>query len=745
MTDTRKSHQEIATKAAEYALQSSSGAGKDSTAELTVAFVVECLDTASTKTLPTNCASVVALGYAAGYVQAVQEISPQQATVNGKPWITHVLDLLGSKTNEGIIAAIERMKREHAEQLASCQESERSVCDHTKQLENEIATLVRQRDERTKEWMSAQTALDAEKESHRKTTFELGLAKGTIAANRGIVLDELRTLQNRIALQPPIVDRDTIVVWVEKTIKRLASDEPKNIGIVKPPPPPPAAPAADELSTEIDDELAQAAAHYVNVETRDDDIPSDLERVRESLSMTDDDLDLPWSSRSRAFVNGARWQLVQIENARAGDDPTMHHPPVSTAPAVITDEIAWARAKVLAKLKLEWVRDAVVKMKRLMSEVHTGKVMTIEFHETIRVIDKAIDEQVGAEPNAIAAEHRWMRLHALRSGAVFETTDGIRAAKLNCQAGGAAECITLRNGEYVRFGGTVEEHGNVLVREIVIPDRQAPPGTLGAVRTVLVDLAERMGDHSLNVEMTQEHLIGKIIEFVDYLREYQPITPKIEPTSLKDAPAQADDGEQIPEPSTNSTTTDPIEDELLERAAEYANEKSHFGKGELDLDLARAAISGNPRAHAETWNRDVCAFMAGAWAWQKICPTAEAATDFVVEPRRDYSLAPTPIVFRDDNEREYWDEMTFMLARKGDTTAQSVTGAADEMIEERRARQPANMNRQEVANNELLNEAHNMWSAFKNYTGNIEGPGANNLVSAHHALEALLSRLKHKT
>ena len=58
------------------------------------------------------------------------------------------------------------------------------------------------------------------------------------------------------------------------------------------------------------------------------------------------------------------------------------------------------------------------------------------------------------------------------------------------------------------------------------------------------------------------------------------------------------------------------------------------------------------------------------------------------EPNRDVSLAPTPIVFRDDDERDYWDSVSLTLAKKQETTAQSVASGADEMVEERRLRNP---------------------------------------------------------
>jgi hypothetical protein len=50
------------------------------------------------------------------------------------------------------------------------------------------------------------------------------------------------------------------------------------------------------------------------------------------------------------------------------------------------------------------------------------------------------------------------------------------------------------------------------------------------------------------------------------------------------------------------------------------------------------------------------------------------------------AIEHTLIIFRDNDERDYWDSMTLALARKGDATSQSVVSAADELVEERRAR-----------------------------------------------------------
>jgi hypothetical protein len=45
-----------------------------------------------------------------------------------------------------------------------------------------------------------------------------------------------------------------------------------------------------------------------------------------------------------------------------------------------------------------------------------------------------------------------------------------------------------------------------------------------------------------------------------------------------------------------------------------------------------------------------------------------------------------PLVFRDENERDFWDEQVHAINRRGDRTPSDVANAADEMVEERRKR-----------------------------------------------------------
>lgn len=225
------------------------------------------------------------------------------------------------------------MKRDHTEQLASVRESERSVCVHAGELEKEIATLVKQCDDRTQELMGAQTALDTERKAHRRTQTELAAINYAAITIRHARFDELRTLQNKIALQPGqpgrLVSHDEIAKLIEETIARIPLIE-ASIGIVKrpPPPPPPVAPLApNELRTEVNDDLAQAAADHANVAKDKSHLPRDPELVRLAVELETDPCS-HWDDRASGFVNGARWQAkrgVQAELDRLLKGQSISH------------------------------------------------------------------------------------------------------------------------------------------------------------------------------------------------------------------------------------------------------------------------------------------------------------------------------------------------------------------------------------------------------------------------------------
>lgn len=61
----------------------------------------------------------------------------------------------------------------------------------------------------------------------------------------------------------------------------------------------------------------------------------------------------------------------------------------------------------------------------------------------------------------------WMRLAALRPGAVFTTRDGVLAVKSRYfNADGGCQCVLLASGEFAYFFGFTGNHNDFLVREL---------------------------------------------------------------------------------------------------------------------------------------------------------------------------------------------------------------------------------------------------------------------------------------
>ena len=246
----------------------------------------------------------VALGYFEGYAKTVELDEVLR---------NNIKHAIGAKSDENLFGALDRIRIEHRQ---------------------EIATLVKQRDDKTRQWMAAQTALDNEKENHRRTMSELANVQNEATSNRCETIDKLYQLQNRIAMISTRLTgrsaRDEATVMIGATISEIVGEQ-QNIGIVKrppPPPPPPVAPLApNELSTEVDDELAQAAADYAN--ERQGHLPaltSDLACAKLAIfePIKAVDRSLAWCHSARAFAYGARWQLNRMENVAGEDPPNVH-------------------------------------------------------------------------------------------------------------------------------------------------------------------------------------------------------------------------------------------------------------------------------------------------------------------------------------------------------------------------------------------------------------------------------------
>lgn len=133
-----------------------------------------------------------------------------------------------------------------------------------------------------------------------------------------------------------------VLGYVAGALRKMKEPEPQNIGIVvkpKPPPPPPppvAIVAPNELRTEIDDELARAAANYANGNATDT-IEDDMRKVRYALTRPYYE-HAGWYRSAVDFVEGALWELARIENAHVGDEPTMYFPPAFDRVSMPSDE-----------------------------------------------------------------------------------------------------------------------------------------------------------------------------------------------------------------------------------------------------------------------------------------------------------------------------------------------------------------------------------------------------------------------
>lgn len=237
---------------------------------------------------------------------------------------------------EGYVLAIEdgnELRRERDELQTKLAEAERTGADHAAQLEDEIRTLVAERDRYKREMTESKSVVkligywrDVAQSNTIGEGFRDGLKSCVKDLERAIEEDE-------------------------------SKNDPKNIGIVIKPPPPPPPPAAppppNELRTEIDDELAQAAANHANKVHGYGSVHDDSKQAREALTY---DNPAGWAIPVQSFVYGAQWQLSRIENAHAGDDPTMHFPPAfDRAPMPSDREIA----ELVCRMIYTWTDDDI--------------------------------------------------------------------------------------------------------------------------------------------------------------------------------------------------------------------------------------------------------------------------------------------------------------------------------------------------------------------------------------------------
>jgi len=114
----------------------------------------------------------------------------------------------------------------------------------------------------------------------------------------------------------------------------------------------------------------------------------------------------------------------------------------------------------------------------------------------------------------------------------------------------------------------------------------------------------------------------------------------------------------------------PVMDAIEEELANLKTQKAKHDDGQSMPKKREACID-----HVLTTNPGI-----------SIAESVRVAQSFDLPNAKISSSLPLPIVFRDDAESDYWEEMSYVLATKKDTTSQSVATGADEMVEERRKR-----------------------------------------------------------
>ena len=431
------------------------------------------------------------------------------------------------------------------------EESERSLAEHAKQLEAEIATLVKERDDKTTEWMAAQTALDNEKTAHRQTSTELGAIK-----------DAARYVAHNVLLHGsvPGVDRwKDILESTRRMVDAVDRNDPKNIGIVKrpPPPPPPAAPIADPY---------------------------------------------PWTGKVYGFdCYVDRAGFVQIWNGEKLVEPSDSVESGARRLAIV--ELV-ARFDAYDKTLIEPMREALAQ-----SEAERS----------------AMKEE---RDRALARVRSW-------EARTRETEPRIVQAKLEKDKPIANDELSTDVDD--ELAQAAADHANDFKGKSSLPrDCQ------------LVRIAVGMEDDACS------HWDDRVAGFVEGAR-WQ--LNRMENVAGEDPPNVHELREE--------------NGQLLRKIEWYeAQFRTIFGlTADCKIQGAVYAKDGDPTS-----------------TYRDGCSDPIAVVRQSNESKRDRSLAPTPIVFRDNDERSYWDSMTLVLARKGDTTSQSVASAADELVEERRAR-----------------------------------------------------------
>jgi hypothetical protein len=373
-------------------------------------------------------------------------------------------------------------------------------------------------------------------------------------------------------------------------------NDPKNIGIVvkpPPPPPPPIVPSApNELRTEIDDELAQAAVHVANdlldrPRSLARDLPDDMVCVRRAVAERGTREMGTWEDLAIAFVEGALWELARIENAHAGDEPTMRFPPAFDPPSMPSDS---------------QIVDLICRT------IHADHNFS---EQKIHNLNKALDNDAES----------LRRLIGMYTGSIAEACT-VKFALLHLLSSSnqpANECSDSERAQY----------------ETTIAQQKA------RIEELEAKYLQKKGDYKTAMEVISDLHVA--------LRSFAlPTNPKALAAEL----------------SRRQKEMEKLPDEVQP------------GSGILYID------------------EDNKVMFRGSLGQETVVGSPESAID-----------SPTPLIFRDESERDFWDEQVHTLNRRGDRSPSDVARAADEMVEERRKRMPSVATNCAAISDELLLEA----------------------------------------
>jgi hypothetical protein len=374
MTDS-KLLQEIAEKAADYTRTHSSEVSRH---ELKAMVLIAFNDNVryhydDKQHTPHN----IALAYGMGYRDALHEVYGDLPTISGRPYVERLRDLLEARPNEGVIAAIERWKKERADEKRAIRKALGRTSEVVGTLADDVAAVVKERDE-----------------GHERTN---------------LAVERLKILRTHIDVGVrPFVNaeklRADLTKLVEETIARLTEQpEQANIGIVKkPPPPPPAAPPKPE---EISDELAQAAADYSNRIGNLVPAHDDVHRARKLATYASESAS--WEASIQDFIAGVRWQrnedgvltkqaqrIVELEKACANGAESIER--ASTRIEELESQVERIEAERLAMKEdrdraLDKVRTWEARTGETQPRIVESKLSTREALERIRAKAQTIE------------------------------------------------------------------------------------------------------------------------------------------------------------------------------------------------------------------------------------------------------------------------------------------------------------------------------------------------------------------